>query len=196
MMWHAGLRGAIALVLCWELGAWVDIIEGEGTKETLVTATLVVIVAFLLVLGGSTQCLLHALGIRMGEDVPDDYLTQTMLPCTQRCGACFHDPPPQMGIVAICVCDCFFCLTIAPPMKQKSAFAVVQDRCLWPCLVGKATQKDATDDELTRNALHDMLQESGEHHRSHAVFRRGTSMKLQAARTCIEFDSEESSSTD
>lgn len=37
---HAGLRGAIALVLCWELGDWVDELEGAGTKETLVTSTL------------------------------------------------------------------------------------------------------------------------------------------------------------
>ena len=35
---HAGLRGAIALVLCWELGDWVDEIEGSGTKEMLVTS--------------------------------------------------------------------------------------------------------------------------------------------------------------
>lgn len=32
------MRGAIALVLCWELGEWVDEIEGSGTKETLVTS--------------------------------------------------------------------------------------------------------------------------------------------------------------
>ena len=37
---HAGLRGAIALVLCWELGDWVDELEGAGTKETLVTSIL------------------------------------------------------------------------------------------------------------------------------------------------------------
>ena len=30
--------GAIALVLCWELGPWVDETEGQGTKETLVTS--------------------------------------------------------------------------------------------------------------------------------------------------------------
>ena len=30
---HLPCGGAIALVLCWELGDWVDEIEGPGTKE-------------------------------------------------------------------------------------------------------------------------------------------------------------------
>eukprot|EP00434_Breviolum_minutum_P019046 symbB.v1.2.016791.t1/scaffold1270.1/size227213/3 len=85
MMWHAGLRGAIALVLCWELGDWVDELEGAGTKETLVTSTLVVICVFLLTFGGTTQLMLHCLGIRTGEDAPEDYLSGHMLSCSKTC---------------------------------------------------------------------------------------------------------------
>jgi len=85
MMWHAGLRGAIALVLCWELGDWVDELEGTGTKETLVTSTLVVICVFLLTFGGTTQLMLHCLGIRTGEDAPEDYLSGHMLSCSKTC---------------------------------------------------------------------------------------------------------------
>jgi NhaP-type Na+/H+ or K+/H+ antiporter len=39
MMTHAGLRGAIAMVLCMELGDWVDKEEGEGTTQMLQTCT-------------------------------------------------------------------------------------------------------------------------------------------------------------
>lgn len=85
MMWHAGLRGAIALVLCWELGDWVDEIEGVGTKEMLVTSTLVVICAFLIIFGGTTQLMLSCLSIRTGEDVPDDYLSRHMPKCSKAC---------------------------------------------------------------------------------------------------------------
>ncbi|CAK9053868.1 unnamed protein product [Durusdinium trenchii] len=86
MMWHAGLRGAIALVLCWELGPWVDETEGQGTKETLVTSTLVVICVFLLIFGGTTQCLLSSLSIRMGDEFPEDYLSGHMMNCIRNCG--------------------------------------------------------------------------------------------------------------
>merc|ERR1712122_440254 len=57
MMWHAGLRGGIALVLTLDLGDWVGEIEHDtefySTKEHLRNATLVVIVVFLVVFGGS-----------------------------------------------------------------------------------------------------------------------------------------------
>ncbi|CAK9031759.1 unnamed protein product [Durusdinium trenchii] len=43
MMWHAGLRGGIALVLTLELGPWVDQ-EKPGTKDRLRNATVLVIV--------------------------------------------------------------------------------------------------------------------------------------------------------
>eukprot|EP00445_Apocalathium_hangoei_P041341 CAMPEP_0203968624 /NCGR_PEP_ID=MMETSP0359-20131031/97042_1 /ASSEMBLY_ACC=CAM_ASM_000338 /TAXON_ID=268821 /ORGANISM="Scrippsiella Hangoei, Strain SHTV-5" /LENGTH=604 /DNA_ID=CAMNT_0050906551 /DNA_START=119 /DNA_END=1933 /DNA_ORIENTATION=- len=66
MMWHAGLRGGIALVLTLELGDWVDEIDGKGTKECLRNATLVIICGFLLFFGGTTQYLLAKLGIPMG----------------------------------------------------------------------------------------------------------------------------------
>mmetsp|Transcript_125078 Transcript_125078/g.350267 ORF Transcript_125078/g.350267 Transcript_125078/m.350267 type:complete len:249 (+) Transcript_125078:2-748(+) len=70
MMWHAGLRGGIALVLTLQLGDWVDHVDGAGTRESLRNATLIVICAFLLVFGGTTELLLTALDIPMrGEGV-------------------------------------------------------------------------------------------------------------------------------
>jgi len=75
MMWHAGLRGGIALVLTLELGPWVDQIDGKGSKEALRNCTLVVICGFMLVFGGSTKFLLTALKIPIGqEDMPEDAL--------------------------------------------------------------------------------------------------------------------------
>ena len=50
MMWHAGLRGGIALVLTLELGDWVDQ-EQAGTKSKLRNATVLVIVFFLTFFG-------------------------------------------------------------------------------------------------------------------------------------------------
>mmetsp|Transcript_29836 Transcript_29836/g.47655 ORF Transcript_29836/g.47655 Transcript_29836/m.47655 type:complete len:672 (+) Transcript_29836:74-2089(+) len=77
MMWHAGLRGGIALALSLELGKWVDVIDGPGTRRTLQTATFMLIVAFLLVFGGSTSYFLKKLGIRLGVDDPPDALSKT-----------------------------------------------------------------------------------------------------------------------
>jgi len=77
MMWHAGLRGGIALALSLELGAWVDDIDGAGTRRTLQTATFLLIVAFLLVFGGSTSFFLKRLGIPLGVDAPVDALSKT-----------------------------------------------------------------------------------------------------------------------
>jgi sodium/hydrogen exchanger 8 len=68
MMWHAGLRGGIALVLCLELGAWIDVLEGEGTRQRLRNATFITIFVFLLVFGGSTQAFLKMMGIPMGKE--------------------------------------------------------------------------------------------------------------------------------
>mmetsp|Transcript_59425 Transcript_59425/g.96125 ORF Transcript_59425/g.96125 Transcript_59425/m.96125 type:complete len:508 (+) Transcript_59425:1-1524(+) len=88
MMWHAGLRGGIALVLCLELGDWVDEAGGAGTKQVLINTTIVVICVFLLVLGGSTECCLKMLGISMGQDLPEDYLySASLLTCTRSCGS-------------------------------------------------------------------------------------------------------------
>jgi len=77
MMWHAGLRGAIALALSLELGKWVDVIEGKGARPALQTATFLLIVVFLLVFGGTTQMCLDHLGIETGRDHPPDYLSKT-----------------------------------------------------------------------------------------------------------------------
>jgi len=74
MMWHAGLRGGIALVLVLEMGDWVDVNNKPGTKQVLLNTTIVVIVVFLLVFGGSTQFALKSLGIQVGVEVDERYL--------------------------------------------------------------------------------------------------------------------------
>ncbi|CAE7656908.1 SLC9A8 [Symbiodinium pilosum] len=53
MMWHAGLRGGIALVLTLELEKWVDE-DAPGTRDTLRNATIFIIVFFLLFFGSRT----------------------------------------------------------------------------------------------------------------------------------------------
>lgn len=77
MMWHAGLRGAIALALSLELGKWVDEIDGAGTRTALQTATFFLICTFLLVFGGSTTACLRMLKIPNGSNQPADYLSKT-----------------------------------------------------------------------------------------------------------------------
>jgi len=77
MMWHAGLRGAIALALSLELGKWVDVIDGPGTRRALQTSTFLLICTFLLVFGGSTQACLNYLGIPIGKDCPANHLSKT-----------------------------------------------------------------------------------------------------------------------
>merc|ERR1719491_551353 len=74
MMWHAALRGAIALTLCMQLGDWVDALDGPGTRQALQTGTYLMICVFLIVFGGSTQFLLRKLGIPMGSAVPKNLL--------------------------------------------------------------------------------------------------------------------------
>jgi len=77
MMWHAGLRGAIALALSLELGKWVDVLDGAGTRRALQTATFFLICTFLLIFGGSTSACLNHLGIPVGVDQPANYLSKT-----------------------------------------------------------------------------------------------------------------------
>lgn len=77
MMWHAGLRGAIALALSLELGKWVDVLDGPGTRRCLQTATFLLIGAFLLIFGGSTSACLNYLGVPTGQDMPADHLSKT-----------------------------------------------------------------------------------------------------------------------
>lgn len=60
MLWHAGLRGGIALTLVLELNDW------AAHKAVLVTATFITITLLLLVLGSSTDTMLHALQIPTG----------------------------------------------------------------------------------------------------------------------------------
>jgi len=80
MMWHAGLRGAIALTLCMQLGPWVDVLDGPGTRHILQTGTYFLICVFLLVFGGSTQACLVKLGISMGEEAAPDKLYKSEFP--------------------------------------------------------------------------------------------------------------------
>jgi len=78
MMWHGGLRGGIALALAWELGPWVDLVEGKpGFTNSLRTATFLIIIVFLVVFGGSTAAFLKYLEIPMGEDYPENLLSKT-----------------------------------------------------------------------------------------------------------------------
>jgi len=78
MMWHAGLRGAIALALALELGKWVDVGDGAGTRRALQTATFLVICTFLVVFGGSTSACLNHLKIPVGcENVAANHLSKT-----------------------------------------------------------------------------------------------------------------------
>jgi hypothetical protein len=74
MMCHAGLRGGIALVLVLDMGTWVDDLEGDGSRDVLRNGTLVVIVCFLLIFGGSTEMFLKLLGIRLGDQVDSNEL--------------------------------------------------------------------------------------------------------------------------
>mmetsp|Transcript_16179 Transcript_16179/g.56514 ORF Transcript_16179/g.56514 Transcript_16179/m.56514 type:complete len:584 (-) Transcript_16179:14-1765(-) len=85
MIWLAGLRGAIALVLCLEMGEWVDVRGGPGTKQTLINTTIAVIVVFLAIFGGATQPMLKCLGIQTGVDADERYLyDKSMMMCTQH----------------------------------------------------------------------------------------------------------------
>jgi len=74
MMWHAGLRGGIALALNLEVGPWADEIDGPGTRQTLRNSTFFVICIFLLIFGGTTEVMLRWLNIPMGGSSPYDQL--------------------------------------------------------------------------------------------------------------------------
>jgi len=70
MMWHAGLRGGVSLVLALELDDWVDETCGKGSKVALVNATFVLVTAYLFVFGSSTGTMLRVLNIPVGDQVP------------------------------------------------------------------------------------------------------------------------------
>jgi len=86
MIWHAGLRGAIALTLCMQLGPWVDVLDGPGTRHILQTATYFLICVFLLVFGGSTEALLNYLNIDMGKQTDSEKLYRSEVPETVQKG--------------------------------------------------------------------------------------------------------------
>lgn len=63
MMWHAGLRGGIALLLALELDAsWCE------HKATLINATFIIICATLVLLGSTTEPVLRVLGFGQQEE--------------------------------------------------------------------------------------------------------------------------------
>uniref|UniRef100_A0A7S0AHD4 Sodium/hydrogen exchanger 8 n=1 Tax=Pyrodinium bahamense TaxID=73915 RepID=A0A7S0AHD4_9DINO len=66
MMWHAGLRGGIALVLTLDLGEWV----APHQKKVLINATIITICVYLLVFGGTTEFFLKLMKIPHGDPPP------------------------------------------------------------------------------------------------------------------------------
>mmetsp|Transcript_24563 Transcript_24563/g.56655 ORF Transcript_24563/g.56655 Transcript_24563/m.56655 type:complete len:635 (+) Transcript_24563:96-2000(+) len=83
MMWHAGLRGGIALCLVMQIGDWVENPEElqhsdkPSRKTVLVTATFLVISLLLVIMGGTTDMMLDKLEIETGvkeEEVRYDEL--------------------------------------------------------------------------------------------------------------------------
>lgn len=82
-MFWAGLRGGIALVLCSELGEWVDE-EIEGARSTLRSATFVLVAVYLLFFGGTTSLVLRFFNIPMGEATSPDQLYRTSPHCVHH----------------------------------------------------------------------------------------------------------------
>mmetsp|Transcript_64493 Transcript_64493/g.123079 ORF Transcript_64493/g.123079 Transcript_64493/m.123079 type:complete len:691 (-) Transcript_64493:104-2176(-) len=80
MMWHAGLRGAIAMTLCMEIGEWADELDGEGTRHIMQTGTYFMIAVFLFVFGGTTEMVLNYWKIPMGDTSPFDRLYREEVP--------------------------------------------------------------------------------------------------------------------
>jgi len=74
MMGHAGLRGAISLVMAMEIGDWVERDNGPGTRQMLVNVTFFIICTFLFLFGGTTEKCLRMCNISMGKPTPPDYL--------------------------------------------------------------------------------------------------------------------------
>lgn len=80
MMWHAGLRGAIAMTLCMEIGEWADQLDGPGTRHIMQTGTYFMIAVFLFVFGGTTEWVLDYWNIPMGDNSPFDALYRAEVP--------------------------------------------------------------------------------------------------------------------
>eukprot|EP00929_Paragymnodinium_shiwhaense_P093766 TRINITY_DN5402_c0_g1_i1.p1 TRINITY_DN5402_c0_g1~~TRINITY_DN5402_c0_g1_i1.p1 ORF type:complete len:680 (-),score=106.01 TRINITY_DN5402_c0_g1_i1:202-2241(-) len=72
MMWHAGLRGGIAMALVMTMTN----AGSEEAKEELEGATSFVIFSFLILFGGSTNFALNKLNIPVGVDAPQDVLVK------------------------------------------------------------------------------------------------------------------------
>merc|ERR1719379_98624 len=67
MLWHAGLRGGIALTLVLQLNDWAE------NKAVLVVATFLVIAGLLCALGGSTDWALNLLSIERETPAAVEY---------------------------------------------------------------------------------------------------------------------------
>mmetsp|Transcript_84790 Transcript_84790/g.149681 ORF Transcript_84790/g.149681 Transcript_84790/m.149681 type:complete len:678 (+) Transcript_84790:79-2112(+) len=80
MMWHAGLRGAIAMTLVLDIGPWAEQLDGRDARHTMRTGTFLMIVVFLFVFGGTTEIALDYWNIPMGDDSPLDALYRTEVP--------------------------------------------------------------------------------------------------------------------
>jgi len=71
MMGHSGLRGGVSLALVMEMGDWVNEGTEEDVKLSLVDATFVLVVLYLLVFGSTTGPCLRMLGLPLGDQVPE-----------------------------------------------------------------------------------------------------------------------------
>eukprot|EP00933_Yihiella_yeosuensis_P023635 TRINITY_DN18399_c0_g2_i1.p1 TRINITY_DN18399_c0_g2~~TRINITY_DN18399_c0_g2_i1.p1 ORF type:complete len:670 (+),score=90.87 TRINITY_DN18399_c0_g2_i1:46-2010(+) len=159
MMWHAGLRGGIALVLCLQIGDWADALDGAETRQTLINATVAVICAFLLIFGGSTYFFLNLLGIPMGQELPFDYLyTSTLFSCTKT------------GFS-------FLQRRVLWPMLVGSKFPAGDVEAAAGAGVDETTYVEA--EKQQKVSLYGVLQASLFAHRSHTFYKRAASKALQ-----------------
>lgn len=71
MMGHSGLRGGVSLALVMQMGDWVNEGTEEDMKLSLVDATFVLVVLYLLVFGSTTGPCLRMLGLPLGDQVPE-----------------------------------------------------------------------------------------------------------------------------
>mmetsp|Transcript_99911 Transcript_99911/g.183201 ORF Transcript_99911/g.183201 Transcript_99911/m.183201 type:complete len:735 (+) Transcript_99911:92-2296(+) len=77
MIWHAGLRGGIAENLSMQIGTWINELEGPQAKEAVRSSVFLVVAAYVLIFGGTTQLFLKMLKIPMGADFKEDALSAT-----------------------------------------------------------------------------------------------------------------------
>mmetsp|Transcript_55710 Transcript_55710/g.104815 ORF Transcript_55710/g.104815 Transcript_55710/m.104815 type:complete len:685 (+) Transcript_55710:83-2137(+) len=92
MIWHAGLRGAIAFWMSTHVGNWMDELDGQGTRLALQSAVLLLIAVFIVVFGGTTRLCLQWLEIPWGHSYAEDFLSKTeMFPWVSTMLSWTHD---------------------------------------------------------------------------------------------------------